>query len=104
MKTMLVVVLAGAFFFVMSPVQIPTAPDRDWGTDTAFAMGRSPGPGSGRTVPGKPPGPPKPPKHPKPPKPPKPPKAVPEPSTLILLGLGLAAGGGYAFLRNRKNR
>ena len=29
---------------------------------------------------------------------------VPEPSTLILLGIGLAAGGAYSFLRRQKGK
>ena len=32
------------------------------------------------------------------------PKSVPEPSTLILLGMGLAAGGAYSFFRRQKGR
>jgi hypothetical protein len=40
----------------------------------------------------------------KPSNPHKPPKGVPEPSTLTLLGIGLAAVGGYAALKVRKNR
>ena len=31
-------------------------------------------------------------------------KRVPEPSTLILLGIGLAAGGAYSFVRRQKSR
>jgi hypothetical protein len=31
-------------------------------------------------------------------------KAVPEPSTLILLGIGLAAVGGYSAFKFRKNK
>ena len=30
--------------------------------------------------------------------------AVPEPSTLILLGVGLAAGGAYSFFRHQKGK
>jgi hypothetical protein len=31
-------------------------------------------------------------------------KRVPEPSTLILLGIGLAAGGVYSFVRRQKSK
>ena len=31
-------------------------------------------------------------------------KRVPEPSTLILLGIGLAAGGAYSFFRRQKSK
>jgi len=63
--------------------------------------------GGGPTGSPEPPGPPWPPGSPDPPGPPWPPgggHGVPEPSTIILLGAGLAVGGAYSFLRQHKDK
>ena len=105
-----VVFLAVVFFLVVVPVDIEHGSLSAWQTELRAQHVPVPpaGPITSKGIPPGPPGPP--PGHPGPPGPTGPPgppgpgKPVPEPSMLILLGIGLAAGGAYSFVRRQKNK
>jgi hypothetical protein len=95
-KGILILVLA-LFFLLGATLSIPNGFVMKWGVESVYAKNNNnhPGPGPG---PGYHPG-------------PGPGhshghggKSVPEPSTLILLGIGLAAVGGYTALKSKKNK
>jgi hypothetical protein len=91
-KLTLLAICLGLFVFMMTP-SIQSGFTGKWGVGQAYAWG-----GWHPPVPHKPP--PHPPYHP--PNPPHHPTSVPEPSTLILLGTGLAAVGSYFGIKLRK--
>jgi hypothetical protein len=119
-KGILILVLA-LFFLLGATLSIPNGFVMKWGVESVYAKNNNnhPGPGPGYH-PGPGPG-----YHPGPGHDPGPGysngyghhpghgpghshghggKSVPEPSTLILLGIGLAAVGGYTALKSKKNK
>jgi hypothetical protein len=87
-KRMLILVLA-LFFLFGATLYIPNGSVMKWGVESVYAKnhnnhhgnghGHGHGNGHGRNK-------------------------VPEPSSLILLGIGLAAVGGYTALKSKKNK
>jgi hypothetical protein len=107
-KGILILVLA-LFFLLGATLSIPNGFVMKWGVESVYAKNNNnhPGPGPG-PGPGYHPGP----GHHPGPGPGHHPghshghggNNVPEPSTLILLGIGLAAVGGYTALKSKKNK
>jgi hypothetical protein len=84
----IIIIVLVLFFLLGATVYIPNGFVNEWGVKSVYAqslMGPRPRP------------------HPWPHPKPKP-QPVSEPSSLILLGIGLAAVGGYAALRFWKNK
>ena len=92
--TRILVFVFALFFLFGVTVFIPQGFVTKWGVEPVYAgqpIGKPEGP-----PPEKPVGPPVTPRNT--------PVSVPEPTTLILLGVGLAAVGGYTALRFKKNK